>query len=93
MGVSKNCSAAEAGDRYVLVVFEKPCIHCPAKQTTVELVVTGAARATKRNVNRGSNVEIIGQSSEGREIDTTEERERRRRELTSACAALGEEDG
>jgi hypothetical protein len=72
-------------------VFEKPCIHCPAKQTTVESVVTGAARATKREVNMSSNVDNIGQSFKGREVDRSEETERRRRELTSARAALGED--
>ena len=41
-----------------------------------------------------SKVDSIGQSSKGREVDTSvEERERRRRELTNARAALGEEDG
>ena len=57
--VNQNCLLAEAGDWYVLVVFEKPCIHCPEKQTTVELVVTGAARAAKREVKMTSKVDSI----------------------------------
>ena len=89
--MSVRTVAAEAEDWCVLVVFENPCIHCPAEQTTVESVVTGAARATKREVNMSSIVDSIGISSKGRDVDT--ERERRRRELTSARAALGEDDG
>jgi hypothetical protein len=67
--VSKNGLAVEAGDWCVLVVFENPCIHCPAEQTTIELVVTGAARATKREVKMTSKVDSIAESSKGREFD------------------------
>ncbi len=46
----------------VLVVLENPWIHCPAEQTTIELVELvdmGAARATKRVVKMASRVDSI----------------------------------
>ena len=55
-------TVAEVDGRYVLVVLENPWIHCPAEQTTIELVElvdTGAARATKRVVKTASRVDSI----------------------------------
>ena len=46
----------------ILVVLENPWIHCPAEQTTIELVELvdmGAARATKRVVKMASRVDSI----------------------------------
>jgi hypothetical protein len=48
----------------VLVVLENPWIHCPAEQTTIELVELvdmGAARATKRVVKMASRVDSISE--------------------------------
>ena len=52
----------EIDDGCVLVVLENPWIHCPAEQTTIELVELmdmGAARATKRVVKMVSRVDSI----------------------------------
>ena len=55
-------TVAEVDGSYVLVVLENPWIHCPAEQTTIELVELvdmGAARATKRVVKMASRVDSI----------------------------------
>lgn len=55
-------TVAEVNDCRVLVVLENPWIHCPAEQTTIELVELvdiGAARATKRVVKMASRVDSI----------------------------------
>jgi hypothetical protein len=55
-------TVAEVDGCYVLVVLENPWIHCPAEQTTIELVELvdmGAARATKRVVKMASRVDSI----------------------------------
>ena len=55
-------TVAEIDDGCVLVVLEKPWIHCPAEQTTIELVELmdmGAARAAKRVVKMVSRVDSI----------------------------------
>jgi len=59
---------AGAGYDHILVVFVKPCIHCPAEQTTVELMAIAAARATESEANTTIKVESI------RQMDRSEER-------------------
>jgi hypothetical protein len=88
--ISVRTAAEAEGVAHSLVVFVKPCIHCPAEQTTVELTATGAAQATERKGKMTSKVDsIFGISSNGRQMDAS--KERYGRERTSARAALGEE--
>jgi len=87
-------TAAETGGRCALAVFENPWIHCPAEQTTVELMAMAAARATEREVKRTSKVDSIEESSNGRNLNVDRRKEERDEgEMASARAALGEEDG
>ena len=64
---------SEVDGCYVLVVLENPWIHCPAEQTTIELVElvdTGAARATKTVVKTASRVYSIQRNRlVGRDVD------------------------
>ena len=87
-------TVAETGGRCALVVFEKPWIHSPAEQTTIELMAMAAARAMEREVKRTSKVDSIEESSNGRNLNVDRRKEQRDEgEMASARAALGEEDG